>query len=154
MITVEKNGVKKEIDPEMLADLVESGWKEVAVKDETAANSPLPKTKLNKEQRTRVANTNSSQSLVIPSIIADAVKAGTLESLEAKVTDFLLKKSKSGGNYVACQIQVNYKNTMLKFCILDDVQNPKLELENLVTVHLEQTDDERIRSGVQVHKVD
>ena len=148
---VNATGVTMEVAPEQVTAMSNAGFSVV-----TAANSdgPLPKTKLNKEQRLRVATTNSSQSLVIPPPIAEAVKAGKLESLEAKVTDFLLKKSKSGGNYVACQIQVNYNNTILKFCILDDVQNPKLEIDNLVTIHLEETDDERIRSGVQVHKVD
>ena len=144
-----KDGVKTKVAPEAVQAMLAAGFTVV----EQAANSPLPKTKLNKEQRLRVATANSSQSLVIPPSIAEAVKSGKLESIEAKVTDFLLKKSKNGGNYVACQIQVNFDNSLIKFCILDDVQNPKLELENLVTLHFEETDDERIRSGVQVHKV-
>lgn len=146
MITIEKNGVKKQIDPAMLADLVEAGWKEVT--DQTAANSPLPKKGLNRAQRSAVSNVNRAQSLVIPSIIADAVKSGRLSTIAAKVCDFLLKTSKSGGFYVACQIEVNFENNVLKFCILDDIDNPKLDVGNLVTLEFETTDRPEIRSGV------
>lgn len=146
MITIEKNGVKKQIDPAMLADLVEAGWKEV--KEETAANSPLPKKGLNRAQRSAISNVNRAQSLVIPTLVADAVKAGKLSTIPAKVTDFLLKTSKSGTFYVACQVEINLDNNLIKFCILDDIDHPKLDVNNLITLEFETTDRPEIRSGV------
>lgn len=147
MITIEKNGVKKEIDPSMLADLLEAGWKEV--KPETATNSqPLPKKGLNREQRSAISSVNRAQSLVVPSLVADAVKSGKLSTITAKVTDFLLKTSKNGGFYVACQVEINLDNNVLKFCILDDVDHPKLDVGNLITLEFETTDRPEIRSGV------
>lgn len=143
-------GVKTSVQAEMVPAMLAAGFTVVP----TTNSDPIPKKGLNLEQRKRVSAANSAQSLVIPSAIADAVKAGTLESIEAKIKDFLLKKSKSGGNYVACQVQVNYQNNILVFCILDNVDNAKMEIDNLVTLHLQTTEDERIRSGVEVHKVD
>lgn len=146
-----KDGVKTQVAPEAVTAMLAAGFTVV-----TAANSegPLPKSGLNREQRKKVSAANSAQSLMVPSLIADSVKAGTLSTLEAKVKDFLLKRSRNGGNYVACQVQTNFQNNLITFCILDNADNPKMEVGNLITLHLQTTDNEAIRSGVEVHKVD
>jgi len=140
-----KDGVKTQVAPEAVTAMLSAGFTVV----EPAKNSePLPKKGLNRAQRSAVSNVNRAQSLVIPGLIADAVKAGRLSTMPAKVTDFLLKTSKNGGFYVACQIEVNHENNLLKFCILDDVDNPKLEVNNLIQLEFEVTDRPEIRSGV------
>jgi len=140
-----KDGVKTQVAPEAVTAMLSAGFTVV----EPAKNSePLPKKGLNRAQRSAVSNVNRAQSLVIPGLIADAVKSGKLSTIAAKVCDFLLKTSKSGGFYVACQIEVNFENNVLKFCILDDIDNPKLDVGNLVTLEFETTDRPEIRSGV------
>ena len=136
--------VMENVAPEMVASLEAAGFTVV-----TPANSePLPKKGLNRAQRTAVSTVNRAQSLVIPSVIADAVKAGTLSTIPAKVKDFLLKTSKSGGFYVACQVECNFDNNVITFCILDDVDNAKLDIGNLIQLELEPTENPAIRSGV------
>lgn len=140
-----KDGVKTQVAPEAVAAMVAAGFTVV----EPAKNSdPLPKKGLNRAQRSAVSNVNRAQSLVIPSVVADAVKAGKLSTIPAKVCDFLLKTSKSGGFYVACQVEINLDNNLIKFCILDDVDHPKLDVGNLIQLEFETTDRPEIRSGV------
>lgn len=150
---VNATGVKTSVAPEMVPAMIAAGFTVVPT-NTTNSEGPLPKNKLNKQQRIKVASTNSAQSLVIPANIAQAVKAGTLSSLEGKITDFLLKKSgRTGANYVACQLECNFENALVKFCILDNVQNEKMEIGNLVTLIFQTTENEAIRSGVEVVEV-
>jgi len=146
-------GVTTEVAPEAVPAMLAAGFSVVPT-GTTNSEGPIPKKGLNKQQRIKVASTNSSQSLVIPANIAQAVKAGTLSSLEAKITDFLLKKSgRTGANYVACQLECNFENSLVKFCILDNVQNERMEIGNLVTLIFQTTENEAIRSGVEVVEV-
>lgn len=147
-------GVSMEVAPEQLSAMLAAGFSVVPTGATNSDNGPLPKSKLNKQQRIKVASTNSAQSLVIPANIAQAVKTGTLSSIEAKITDFLLKKSgRTGANYVACQVEANFENSLVKFCILDNVQNERMEIGNLVTLIFQTTENEAIRSGVEVVEV-
>lgn len=151
MVKMTNGIVETLVPPANVAELQKSGYKVVETPTAPATNSGNGKS-LSREERKQLRERNLSNSLVIPSAIADAVKAGILAELTVTFVKFFKKKSgRTGSEYVAAQIDViipQLQNKKFTFCVLDDPENAAYEVGQQAVFNCLTTEDPAIRSGV------
>lgn len=149
LVTVSNGTDTKQVTAEQAVILQTVGYN--IVPTAPATNSGNGKS-LSRDERKQLRDRNLSNSLVIPSAIADAVKAGILAELTVTFVKFFKKKSgRTGSEYVAAQIDViipQLQNKKFTFCVLDDPDNSAYEVGQQIILTAETTEDTNIRSGV------
>jgi hypothetical protein len=132
---------------EQLPELQKQGWQVKPTTPTPTANS-VGKS-LSREERKQLRDRNLSHSLVVPSVLAKAIKDGVLTQITVSFTKFFKKKSgRTGSEYVAAQIETIYNNSKYTFCVLDDPENDLFEIGKQIVFNCLTTEDPAIRSGV------